>query len=275
MGERDDAKHQIEQARQRMTAAAREVSRRMTADYAKDRVKDMAREEALDIRERALDHPWFAPLLGAGIGWLAGRALVSRAQERRMGGWGGLDRRYTARHRRFSDEWLQDRHAYASPIDEPSAAERVGEAASELRGQVEGKASEMKEKAMETRDRLSEKAGEYRERIARSAGAIGDRIPDREAIRSSTREQPGLWALGAMAAGALFGFALPVSETERQVLEPAREKLHDVGSQAIDEAASRMETRGERAADAQSQSHQGASLSPGANAPPSTNEPLH
>jgi len=50
-----------------------------------------------------------------------------------------------------------------------------------------------------------------------------------------------------MALGALFGFAVPVSERERRTLEPAREKVRIAGEQALDKAMSRAEsTVGER-----------------------------
>jgi hypothetical protein len=61
-----------------------------------------------------------------------------------------------------------------------------------------------------------------------------------------------MWALGALALGALFGFALPVSRREREALEPARRKArelgHDLeerilakGGEALDQAKARVE----------------------------------
>jgi hypothetical protein len=91
-----------------------------------------------------------------------------------------------------------------------------------------------------------------KERVHERTSRVRERIPDREAIRASTHEDTGMWALGALALGALFGFALPVSRREREALEPARRKArelgHDLeerilakGGEALDEAKARVE----------------------------------
>jgi hypothetical protein len=61
-------------------------------------------------------------------------------------------------------------------------------------------------------------------------------MPDREQIYSSAREDMGVWAFGALALGALFGMALPVSQRERELLEPAKRKVREAGYQARDMA---------------------------------------
>jgi hypothetical protein len=103
-----------------------------------------------------------------------------------------------------------------------------------MKDRVSGKAGEVKE-------RLAGKAGEMRERMREGAGSLRSRIPDRESMRSSAQEQPAFWALGAAAIGALFGFALPLSDKERQVLEPAREKMREATHQAMDKAVEKVE----------------------------------
>lgn len=84
-----------------------------------------------------------------------------------------------------------------------------------------------------------------------------ERLPDRERLRASTREDTGLWALGAVALGALFGFALPETDKERELLEPARRKARELGheaadrvlekgSEAMDQAAEKVRAAGEQ-----------------------------
>ncbi|HYG67387.1 MAG TPA: hypothetical protein VD838_06995, partial [Anaeromyxobacteraceae bacterium] len=43
----------------------------------------MARYKAYEMRDRAAENPWMLPLLGGGIGALIGKALTTRAQDRR------------------------------------------------------------------------------------------------------------------------------------------------------------------------------------------------
>lgn len=277
MGERDDAQHQVERTRERMSAIAQEVSRRMTPGYAKERVKEMARERAYEARERAVESPWMLPLLGAGIGALVGRAILGRAQERRERAWRrdrDWPRRYgsheTLRRDRESRsgagysgpetaygygssavEWDEDVARAATEAGDRGVGERFGaagagvsERASGAKERIAGKAGELGDRASEMKDRLGARAGELGDRVRERAGALRERIPDREAIRSSAYEQPGLWALGAAAVGALFGFALPLTQREREVLAPAKEKVREATHQAMDRATEKVEEMG-------------------------------
>jgi ElaB/YqjD/DUF883 family membrane-anchored ribosome-binding protein len=256
MGDRDDARHQVEQARARMTEVAHEVSRRMSTDYAKERVTEMARDRAMQARDRAVDNPWLVPLIGAGIGALVGRALVSRAQDARGREWDRLDRDYARRpyygapsgvgfredlgYGTYGESWREDTLAGrvtgtgAGP-GLGSEGERAAQGPTDREERAAGAVSDV-------RERVAEKAGEYRERVREGAHALRERIPDSETIRARAQEQPGLWALGAMALGALFGFAVPVSERERRALEPARERFREAGGQAVDTVLSKAET---------------------------------
>lgn len=270
MGERDDAQHQVERTRERMSAIAQEVSRRMTPGYAKERAKEMAKDRAYEARDRAVDSPWMLPLLGAGIGALVGRALLGKAQERRDAEW----RREWDRPRPYGSHGYVRRDRYGPQAAYGSSAEwdeelalsttetgdagstgvrerlseagsAVSERAGEARERVAGKASELGERAHEMKDRLGARAGELGDRVRERAQSLRERIPDREALRSSAQSQPGMWALGAAALGALFGFALPISDKEREVLAPAKEKVREATQQAMDQAVDKVEHMGE------------------------------
>jgi hypothetical protein len=230
MGERDDARHQVEQKRERIDRLAHEVSRRMTPGYAKERAREMARDRMYRARDRAVESSWLAPLLGAGVGALVAKALQSRAQERgwdrgRSGHSGYDPYRGNGRYGREADY-----DAYGSETALRPQAE-LGEEAS-----GDGAGSRLSEKASEVKDRARSTAEQVKGRVQEATASVRERLPDRERIRESAREDTGLWAVGALALGALFGFALPETRRERELLEPARRRARELGSQAKDMA---------------------------------------
>jgi hypothetical protein len=218
VGERDDARHQVEQKRARMSQLAHEVSRRMTPEYAKERAREMARDRMYRARDRAVESGWFAPLLGAGIGALVARTVQSRARERR-------DReRYGA--------------GYGSPYPrefgypEPDVYGTHVALGGEESGGAGETGSSIGDKASELKDRARAKSEEMKGRVREATSSLREHIPDRERIRQSAYEDVGLWAFGALALGALFGLALPETQREREILEPARRKARELGEQA-------------------------------------------
>jgi hypothetical protein len=254
-----------------MTAIAHEVSRRMTPGYAKERAREMARERVSEVRDRAVENPWLGPLLGAGIGALIGRAFMSRVEERRRERW-YEDRRFgDGRYARYGRDGYGFGYGYPADVEvwadedvdagyegslrsgssfegeETSGggiAARASEAASSIGSRASETASSIGDRATEMKDRLAGKAGEMGERMRARADTLRSRMPDRHAVRSNAQEQPALWALGAAAIGALFGFALPLSDKERQVIEPARQKMREATHQAMDKAVEAVEAKG-------------------------------
>jgi len=105
------------------------------------------------------------------------------------------------------------------------------------------------EKAAEAKERARAKAEQVKGRIQEATASVRERLPDREQLRESTHEDTGLWALGAMALGALFGFALPETQREREVLEPARRKAREFGQQARDKVLEKGAEAMEKATD--------------------------
>lgn len=231
MGERDDARHRVEQKRERIGRIAHEVSRRMTPGYAKERAREMARDRMYRAKDRAVESSWFAPLLGAGIGALVAKALQSRAQGRsweqdRFGY--SADEPYRGDGRYYREA---DYDAYGSETAlRPQAELGGGEASGEESG------SRISEKASEMKDRARSTAEQVKGRVQEAAASVRDRLPDRARIRESAHEDTGIWAFGALALGALFGFALPETRRERELLEPARRKARELGAQAKDMA---------------------------------------
>ncbi len=252
MGERDDARREVEQKRERMSRIAHEVSRRMTPRYAKERAREMARERMWSARDRAVESSWFAPLLGAGIGALVAKTLQSRAQERswerdRYGYPYREGSRYGVEYPRGDVEFgaaYEEEYAYAEPPPAQGAAGGEGAGA-----RIGEKVSELGEKVSGMKDAAREKAEEMKGRLQGATTSMRERLPDRERIRASTREDTGLWALGAVALGALFGLALPETERERELLEPARRKAQELGSEVRDKALAKGAEAMEKATD--------------------------
>jgi hypothetical protein len=244
MGERDDARREVEQKRERMSRIAHEVSRRITPEYAKERARDMARERAYRMRDSAVESSWLGPLIGAGIGAIVTRSIRSRAHDRYGYGYdrGERDwyggRYYGGRHEEDDRRYVSTYgYPYPAPYD-PAPEERGGlsEKTSELKDRASDMTSEAKDRAHEMKDRMSAKADEMKDRLQDRANQLRERMPDRHALRSSAQEDTALWALGAMALGAIMGAALPVTRRERELLQPAREKVRELGQQAKDMA---------------------------------------
>jgi hypothetical protein len=233
-------------------------------------------------RDRAVESSWLAPLLGAGVGALVARAVQSRARDR------GFDR-----HR---EDWRGDGYGYPRGRYAELAAEQeeydVYGVAVEAEGDDAGgdtagsklaeKGAQAKERARATaeqvKDRARTAAEQVKGRLHEATSSARERLPDRERLRASAREDTGLWALGALALGALFGFALPESEREREMLEPARRKARELGAQAREKALEKgseaMEKATEKVASTGEQrpaGPQGAAGTPPAGSP----TPLH
>jgi hypothetical protein len=227
MGERDDARREVEQKRERIGRIAHEVSRRMTPGYAKERAREMARDRMYRARDRAVESSWLAPLLGAGVGVLVAKALQSRAQER---GWGERDRFGSSGYEPYRGNGRygvgEEYDAYGSETALPDAEYAGGEE----------RGSGLGEKASEMKDRARATAEQVKGRFQEATSSMRERLPDRERIRESAHEDTGLWAFGALALGALFGFAIPESRRERELLEPARRKARELSAQAKDKA---------------------------------------
>lgn len=227
----------------------------------------MARDKMSKAKDRAVHNSWLAPAIGAGVGALVAKALQSRAQSRedhgheeyygpRYGssGYRGESREYygrTGSRIEGSPYQTYEEGTLPSEVGEVRGQgefqEQSGSRVQEMKEQAGSRMQDMKERAGSKVDELKGRAGEMRERVGAKTDELKgrmtdqmhsfrERLPDRGQIRASTHEDTGFWALGAAALGVLFGFALPVSEKERQVLEPAKRKARELGAQAKDMA---------------------------------------
>jgi hypothetical protein len=215
------------------------------------------------VRDSAVHSSWLAPALGAGVGALVAKALQARASSRdderhdRYERWYGRGDRdleyrgpgyrgedpYYGRSGFRSEDWPYQTYQEVTPpaqVGEVPATERRAEGFREepgsrgqgLKDRAGSKLEELEGRAGEVKDRMAAKAGELEDRMSERIQSFRERLPDRARIRASTHEDTGLWALGAVALGFLFGFALPVTQRERQLLEPAKRKARELGAQA-------------------------------------------
>lgn len=235
----------------------------------------MARERMAKVRDSAVHNSWLAPALGAGVGALVAKALQSRAQVRddrheydeggryRSSGYRGDYREYYGRTGYRGEEppgqtyEEGDVRGRAEGFGEQEGSrfqqmkERAGSRMEEMKDRAGAKVEDLEDRAGEVKERVGAKAGELKDRLSEQMHSMRERLPDRERVRASTHEDTGLWALGAAALGVLFGFALPMTQKERRILEPAKRKARELGeeakemavqkgSQAIDQASEKL-----------------------------------
>ena len=136
---------------------------------------------------------------------------------------------------------LKDRAAGAMG----SAKERVSGAADTVKERMHGATDTVKERMHGATDTVKERASHLRER----ASHLRERVPSAGALKSrgsdwygrALNEQPLALALGAVALGMLAASLLPVTDKERQLIEPAKRKAQEGISQLGDQVSQRLE----------------------------------
>ncbi|RKH07582.1 hypothetical protein D7V97_21245 [Corallococcus sp. CA053C] len=116
--------------------------------------------------------------------------------------------------------------------------ERVHDAADTVRERVHGAADTVRGRMHDASDRVRERASHLRERVP-SGQELRGRTS--EWYDRALEEQPLALALGAVALGMLTASLLPVSNKERQLLEPARRRAQEGLSQLGDQVSQKLE----------------------------------
>jgi len=201
-----------------MKDIAAQLRRRVEPEYVKQRAKEAAVEKSMELKDRIIDSPI---ALGV-IGGLATAAIARVMLNER-------DRRMTVRQQ------------LAYERDE----RRLGEKAQEVKARVGEKVEAVKERAAELKDEAMERVESLRERIP-SADEVKDKAQQLGTrAREYASEEPLITALGALAIGAAFGFLLPLSEPERRLLAPARErggtKLESLSNEVTDKVQAKVD----------------------------------
>lgn len=282
MGEQDVPIREISDARARMSELADEMARRMEPEHLKaiaaekvSDLKEQARERATekveelkthakeavmrrttDIKDRA-DTPKGWSMLGAILGAGVGSMLMKKAFEvRRESGWhmGSQGRRMYGRYDVDTPELVP---APDGGLMRPSGDLR-GTLGTDFGGADTGDGG-LKARASDVMDTAKDKVSELKgraeglvDRAVDKAQGLRERIPDRGEMKhqatdlySTVSDNPVLLAIGGIAIGALFASFIPVTNRERQLIEPAKAKMRESISQLGDQLETRLSGQAE------------------------------
>jgi len=233
-----------QQARERATEKVDEI---------KTHAKEAVMRRTTEIKDRA-DTPKGWSMLGAILGAGVGSMLMKKAFDvrshsdsgsRMYGGYdldtpelvpapdGGLMRPTgDARGMRSSDIGVRtstDVGGYMSTGVSTDVGSDVG-TVDNLKSKASGVVDTAKDKAYDLKDR----AGHLVDRAKDKASGLRDHIPDRGMVKQRTTdwygmvsENPVLLAIGGIAIGALAAGFLPVTDRERQLMQPAKDKMKE------------------------------------------------
>ncbi|MBN9682617.1 MULTISPECIES: hypothetical protein [unclassified Corallococcus] len=280
MGEHDDALREIADARARMSVLADELGRRANPELLKARAKDFALEKKEEVtehakqlaaekreelkqqaREKVLDwkshakekamrktYEWtdeathtprglglLGALLGAGVGsMLMKRAFRSRIEERE----------YRVRER--IPLYEAEREYYGAP----DSGRVIPVAGYNTRDESTGdEGTHLKDRVSSAADSVRGRVHDAADTVRSQASHLRERVPSPQAIRGRTsqwydralEEQPLALALGAVALGMLTASLLPVTDKERQLLEPAKRRAQEGLAQLGDQVSQKLE----------------------------------
>ncbi|WNG49668.1 hypothetical protein F0U60_40280 [Archangium minus] len=246
-----------EQARERVTEKADEL---------KTHAKEAVMRRTYDIKDRA-DTPKGWSMLGAIIGAGVGSVLMKKAFDVRHDGSDIGGRRMYSRHDLETPSLVP---APEGGLMRPTGDVRgmrgsdVGVRTSTDVGDVNAGESNLKSRASDAVDMAKDKASDLKERASGmvdravdKAHGLRERIPDRGEMRhqasdwySTVTDNPVLLAIGGLAIGALCASLIPVTNRERQLIEPAKskvkERISDLGDQLESKLSGQSEdTRGQ------------------------------
>ncbi len=251
-----------QQARERATEKVDEI---------KTHAKEAVMRRTTEIKDRA-DTPkgWsmLGAILGAGVGsMLMKKAFDVRSQSnygsRMYGGYdmdtpelvpapdGGLMRPTgDARGMRSSDIGVRtstDVGGYMSTGVSTDVGSDVGTV-----DNLKSKASDVMDTAKDKAYDLKDRASHLVDRAKDKASGLREHIPDRGMVKQRTTdwygmvsENPVLLAIGGIAIGALAAGFLPVTDRERQLIQPAKDKVKERISTLGDQLETRLSGEGD------------------------------
>jgi hypothetical protein len=194
MDERESARAEINDSRERIKEIATQLAQRAKPSYMKERAKEAAVQKSVEIKDRIAGSPVALGIIG-GIATAGIAKLLSHPRDHNGNGQTGY-------------ALAPDRSA---PIDGRNAEAEPG------------KVEQLKDKAGELTHKAKEQVDKLREHIPTGAEV---KTKARE-LTARAAEEPLITALGALAIGAALGLLLPLTQRERRVLKPAREQISD------------------------------------------------
>lgn len=214
MDERQSARAEIDDSRERMKDIATELAHRAGPKYVKQRAKEAAVEKSMELKNSIIDSPLALGIIGgiatAGIAKVVlGRIAHSRSAP--------SETPYYSETAEYGET-----PGYGS---EPGFGEKAQELKSQVGEKIGEKVGAVREQATHLKEQAMHQVGMLREHLP-SAHDVKDRAQQVTArARGYAGDEPLITALGALAIGAALGFLLPLSQPERRLLAPAREQV--------------------------------------------------
>jgi ElaB/YqjD/DUF883 family membrane-anchored ribosome-binding protein len=119
-------------------------------------------------------------------------------------------------------------------------------------GGLKARASDVMDTAKDKVSGLKDRASGLMDRAVDKTHGLRERIPDRGQMRhtasdwyGTVTDNPVLLAIGGLAVGALFASFLPVTDRERQLIEPAKTKMKERISNLGDQLESKISGQSE------------------------------
>jgi ElaB/YqjD/DUF883 family membrane-anchored ribosome-binding protein len=219
------------------------------ADELKLRAKEAVMRKSVDIKERA-DTPRGWSMLGAILGAGVGSVLMKKAFDvRRRSEWAT-----SFEGRRMYGEYDRENPSLV-PAPDGGLMRPTGDARGTLGSDIGVRTSTdvgvmdtAKDKAQELKERASHLVDQARDK----ASGLREHIPDRYAMRAratdwydTVSDNPVLLAIGGIAIGALFASFLPVTNRERELIEPAKAKVKERISELGDQLEGKLSGQSE------------------------------
>jgi hypothetical protein len=209
MDERIDARRSIEHSTRNVTEIATELSRRASPRYVREQAKEAALRKTSEWKDTFAQSPLALGIVGGALGAAIGSSI------------GKSRRTQLHEYRPWSTEVEYGSRTRGLYYDEPARSPGMGE-------------------------RISEGAQDLKQKASDLVDDVRDRIPSATTVRHTAEDNPLLIALGGMALGALAALLLPVSNKERELLEPvkqrASEAMGELGEKVRETADQAQET---------------------------------
>jgi ElaB/YqjD/DUF883 family membrane-anchored ribosome-binding protein len=233
---------------------AREAIHDKTTEM-KTHAKEAVMQRTMEVKER-VDTPrgwsFLGAILGAGVGAVLMKKAFGLRSERQS--WSGSSSgREGFRYRGESYPPIATTESYGSTsavgmsgdvsamgggADLGGTGAHLKERVSDVGQTVKDKASDLKDRAMDTVGQVRDRTSEFVERIP-SGSELKGRATDW--FDRSLENQPLMLALGSIALGVFASMFIPVSNRERQLIEPARRKAQESLSQLGDQLEQKLQ----------------------------------
>ena len=225
----------------------------------KTRAKEAVMHKTTELKERA-DTPRGWSLLGAILGAGVGAALMKKAftvREEHAGVIGDKDFRY----RGESYSSFQRTDTYGSPaagvsgdvstLGSDTWSSRGADTSGGIKERAAGVAHSVQDKAHDLKDRAMGAVGQVKDQ----ASNLRERIPSGSEVKTQASDwfnraletQPLMLAVGGVALGMFASMFLPVSDKERQLIEPAKRKAQESITQLGDQLEQKLQGSSESA----------------------------